>query len=103
MNAHKTLLLRLLYAKADVGPLLELGLEYSQISALLGELIAEEQVTLQDGAPAVTKAGLAALRTDSATHRARSDGGFIAPLESARIDRLDADALYLPPRRLSFF
>lgn len=103
MNKHKAALLRLLHAKADLASLLEEGLLYSQITQLLGELIDERFVTLLQGAPELTEAGLAVLRTDEATGDRRRDGGFIGAMDSARIDKLGVDSIYLPVRRHSFF
>lgn len=103
VNTHKALLLRLINANTDVGPLLAEGLHYSQISQLLGELIEEGLVSLVQGAPTLTQSGLDALRTDEATGRYRPDGGFISPRNSARTDKVPVDAIYLPPLRNSFF
>jgi hypothetical protein len=103
MNPNKIRLLRMLYAKSDVSPLIEEGLLYSQIAQLLGEMIDEGFVALSEGAPVLTDEGLAVLRTDEVTGTPRKDGGFIGPLNSARVDRLATDEIYLPVRRHSFF
>jgi hypothetical protein len=103
LNTHKALLLRLIAAKSDVGPLLSQGLLYSQISLLLGELIRDGFVSLSDGNPTLTTAGLEAIRTDERTGTPRHDGGFISPVDTKRIDKLPVDAIYLPVFRNSFF
>lgn len=102
MNAHRALLLRIIYAKSDVTALLNAGLLYSQITLLMGELIGDGFLSLIEGAPTLTEKGLLALREDS-TGKPRRDGGFISPLEASRIDKLPVDAVYLPPYRNSFF
>ena len=97
------MLLKLLNAGSDIGPLVSEGLTYSQITQLLGELISDRLVALVDGAPVLTEAGLDAMREDELTGARRHDGGFISPLQSARIDRRSVDAIYLPRVRNSFF
>jgi len=103
LNPRKKLLLELIHTESDVGPLVEEGLLYSQIAQMLAELADERLVRMEKGKPLLTDAGLAELRRDDRTGKRRSDGGFIVPLFDAKVDKLAIDAVYLPPKRFSFF
>ena len=102
MNPHKALLLRLIQARSDVSALIEEGLTYVQISQLLGEAVSEGLVRFEPDGPSLTTAGLESIQRAESGVR-RSDGGFISPMTSQRVDRLPVDAIYLPPKRFSYF
>lgn len=105
MTAHLPLLLRLVASNGSALPLLERGLRYSQIASLLttGENLGLLSVDPTTGAVSLTDAGRSVLRLDTETGCARGDGGFIMTRNSAKVDKLSTDAVYLPPKRKSFF
>lgn len=105
MTPHMSLLLRLIGSRGNASDLVRRGLRYSQIFSLMAE--AREagflEIDVESGSVTLTEKGMYASRVSSETGRINPDGGFILPLVEAQVDRLPIDAVYLPPRRKSFF
>jgi hypothetical protein len=99
---HRLLLLRLVHAKADVGPLLDNGLTYTQISQIVGELLTEKLVRVGEGTLELTDLGMHSL-FGASTSTEPGSRGFISPLYSERIKRIGLEDIYLPPNRSTFF
>lgn len=97
-----TLLLQLVHARASVRPLRQLGLEYSQISKLLTEAQESRYILSTDRGFVLTSEGLGVLDEESRGHRTGSRN-WISPKLAMQTEKLDPDAIYLPPVRQSFY
>ena len=104
-ESNLVLLLNLIRARASLSALVQRGLRYSQIAALMSRAQELGLTTVDDssGDVSLTELGIARLRTDMTTGRKLPHGGFISPKDEARLDKLAMEEVYLPPRRKSFF
>jgi hypothetical protein len=97
-DTNLTLLLQLVSQGADVGPLLELGLRYSQISRLIRVAVERGFLAVSEQGLDLTEEGRTEMRINPLTGRRRRDGGWISPDEKSRIAHWPSNQVYLPRR-----
>ena len=99
-DRYMSLLLQIVYAGADVNPLINSGLTYPQISKLIRHAIAdgfiEENVSEKEREFVLTMSGLAFMREGGDFKSVRKDGGWIKPDVNSRIAKLEIYDVYLP-------
>jgi hypothetical protein len=100
---HLILLLQLIFAKADVDPLVRRGLTYLQISELITYCIENKLIQQEKGGYSLTESGFLTMKADSRTGKLRKDGSWISHKEEFRIEKIKPDKVYLPELGNSFF
>lgn len=102
-ESHLILLLQLIFAKADVDPLIRRGLTYLQISELITYCIDNKLIQQENGGYSLTESGFSRMEADSLTGKLRKDASWISPQEEFRIERIQPYKVYLPKLHNSFF
>jgi len=91
------LLVQLLIANKGTDPLVKRGLLYSQIARLLTIAHENRLLSLSNESVEVTEEGREFLQTHGES-RPRSDGGWISPQDSERIEKSADEDVYLPSK-----
>ncbi|MGO9116874.1 MAG: hypothetical protein ACLQPD_04590 [Desulfomonilaceae bacterium] len=97
-DANLVLLLQLVSQGADMGPLLQLGLRYSQISRLIRVAVEKGFLKATEERLDLTPEGQAEMRISPLTGRPRKDGGWVSPDEKSRVAQPPSNQVYLPRR-----
>jgi hypothetical protein len=97
-NKHVFTLLRLVSRNADSSFLLRQGLRYSQISALLGDVMREGLISHENNKLVITEAGRKYLASASNVRGRKRKGErlWIAADNSYRIKQIPEEEIYLP-------
>lgn len=90
------LLLQLIYAGGDVNSLLQRGLQFSQIAALITQAEEKKYILEKENELKLTDLGLIEMRKELPSNKIRKDGGWISPLDEYRVEKLDVYEVYLP-------
>ena len=102
-DRNKTLLLQLIYAKAEIDALLKRGLTIGQISRMLMQVIEEGMAKCEGSTLILTPLGKERISQSDQEGRRRRDGGWISEDESSKIPRKSINKFLLPRKGSSFF
>jgi hypothetical protein len=97
-DSKMILLLQLINSNSDVGPLVRIGLRYSQIARLLSQAIEEGYLIEEDDKLKLSEKGIFLMRSNRTEKRQRRDGGWISPEEGSRRKQESRFKIYLPPK-----
>lgn len=102
-KAHISLLLRRIQIDADVSPLINRGLRYSQLIQLIKEAVESGLLERIEDGYAVTEAGQKFIQSDKITGKIRKDAGWINPLYDQKCEQAGLYDIYLPAKKNSKF